>query len=73
MQRRYNPSTDYLYKLKKELATSQANYRAQPDHPAFVSAPLEELQEKASVALYLSTDYPAYIDEIRPVITTHHI
>jgi hypothetical protein len=73
MIHRYNPSTDYLHKLREELATSQANYRAQPDHPAFISEPLDELQEEASVALYLSTNYPAYIDEIRPLVTTHHI
>jgi hypothetical protein len=73
MKHRYNPSTDYLHKLKKELADSQANYIARPDHPAFVSKPLEELQEEASIALYLSTDYPAHLDEIRLLTTTHHI
>jgi hypothetical protein len=79
MQRRYNPSINYLYKLKKELAASQSNYIARPDHPAFVSAPLEELQEEASVALYLSSDYPAYVDRLHqqehtcPVTTLHHI
>jgi hypothetical protein len=73
MKYRYNPSTDYLHKLKEELAASQANYTARPDHPAFISIPLDELQEEASVALYLSTDYSAHIDEIRPVTTTHNI
>jgi hypothetical protein len=73
MQHHYNPSTDYLYKLQQELAASQIGYTAQPDHPAFISAPLDELQEEASVVLYLSTDYSAYIDKIRPVTTTHHI
>jgi hypothetical protein len=73
MNRRYNPSTDYLHKLRKELAASQIGYIARPDHPAFISAPLDELQEEASVALYLSTDYPAYADEIRTTTTTHNI
>jgi hypothetical protein len=73
MKQRYNPSTDYLYKLRKELADSQTNYIARPDHPAFVSAPLEELQEEASIALYLSPDYPAHLDEIQPLVATHHL
>jgi hypothetical protein len=73
MQHRYNPSTDYLYKLKEELVTSQANYRARPDHPAFVSEPLEELQEEATVALYLTENYPVYVEELRQVTTIHHI
>jgi hypothetical protein len=73
MNRRYNPSTDYLHKLRKELAASQIGYTARPDHPAYISAPLDELQEEASVALYLSTDYPAYADELRSTTTTHHI
>jgi hypothetical protein len=73
MSHRYNLSTNYLYKLREELATSQINYRARPDHPAFVSAPLEELQEEASVALYLSSDYPTYVEEIRPITAIHHI
>jgi len=73
MQHHYNPSLEYLYKLQKELTTSQNTHHARPDHPAFVSAPLEELQEEASVTLYLSTDYPAHVDEIRPVTTTYHI
>jgi hypothetical protein len=73
MIHRYNPSTDYLYKLKQELANSQIGYTARPDHPAFVSELLEELQEEASVALYLSTDYSAHLDEIRLLIAAHHI
>jgi hypothetical protein len=73
MSRRYNPSTDYLHRLRKELAASQIGYTARPDHPAFVSEPLEELQEEASIALYLSTDYPAHLDEIHPLTTTHLI